>query len=282
MVWRRLCIDSRFRTADSLSNSDFWVELPYPVRVAAGSHLLIDGVCLSHSWPTVIGGLNDHLYVEERVTGGSDTLRTITLTPGQYNAVQLKDHVVALLNSGKSVSGAYSGSVDHGRLTLSNDTPVASGKCYIFSKAPADIVYLKATFPAYPGADCCELIGLWEIPVGAVDGTGWIYAGQSWTSQYMDLAHYKQVFIHMPGLGADTDTMNLRGNTDIVRRVLLGGSAQGEIVQDVLQTGLSSVRFGSDTTLKRLYFQVKGWDDKTLGMSAHQISFEIIIQPPTE
>ncbi len=76
--------------------------------------------------------------------------------------------------------------------------------------------------------------------------------------------------------------MNLSGNTDIIRRVLLGGSAQGDIVNDVLQTGLSSVTFASDTVLKRMHFQIKGWDGILIGMGNHQISWEIILQRPDE
>ena len=74
--------------------------------------------------------------------------------------------------------------------------------------------------------------------------------------------------------------MDLRGSTDIVRRILLGGSAQGDVVNDVLQTGMSTVSFGNDTVLHRIRFQVKGWDGKTIGMSNHQISFEVALTPP--
>ena len=52
-------VDSRYRTKDSLSNSDFFVELPYPVTVSKGSTMLIDGVCLSHSWSTVQLNVNE-------------------------------------------------------------------------------------------------------------------------------------------------------------------------------------------------------------------------------
>ncbi len=131
--WRRIVIDSRFRTGASVSNSDFMVSLPYAVTVPAGSLMYADSICLSHAWPTVQTGINDHLYVQERVTGqASDTLRTIQLDAGTYNAEELKDMVVARLNgAGKVVSGTYSATVAHGKLTLSNGTPLANGKAYI-------------------------------------------------------------------------------------------------------------------------------------------------------
>ena len=97
------------------------VSLPYAVTVPAGSLMYADSISLSHAWPTVQTGINDHLYVQERVTGqASDTLRTIQLDAGTYNAEELKDHVVAKLNgAGKVVPGTYA--VQHGKLTLSSD-----------------------------------------------------------------------------------------------------------------------------------------------------------------
>ena len=49
--WRRIVIDSRYRTADSLSNADFRVQLPYPVQVPAGTRMYADAVSLSGKCP---------------------------------------------------------------------------------------------------------------------------------------------------------------------------------------------------------------------------------------
>ena len=126
-------MDSRFRTKESVNNSDFMVNLPYAITVPSGSVMYADSICLSHAWPTVQTGINDHLYVQERVTGQGDTLRTIQLDIGTYNAEELKDHVVAKLNGpGKVVPGTYTATVQHGKLTLCNDVPLANGKAYVF------------------------------------------------------------------------------------------------------------------------------------------------------
>ena len=63
--FRRIVIDSRYRTSDSISNADFYVELPYAVDVPAGSLAYIDNISLSHNWPTVQQDVNDRLYVQE-------------------------------------------------------------------------------------------------------------------------------------------------------------------------------------------------------------------------
>ena len=54
----------------------------------------------------------------------------------------------------------------------------------------------------------------------------------------------------------------------------------GDVVTDVLSTGLSAIHFDADATLQRLHFMIKSWDGTLLMMSNHEISFEIIIQRP--
>ena len=63
---RRIVVDSRYKTDDSSSGSDFHIQLPYPVRVPQGSHLFVEGVTLGHSWPK-ISESNKKVYVEEQV-----------------------------------------------------------------------------------------------------------------------------------------------------------------------------------------------------------------------
>ena len=126
-----------------------------------------------------------------------------------------------------------------------------------------------------------ELIGHWSNPT-LTDGTVYIHSTQSLTMGFLDLQYHKQLFIHAPGLPCDTSTMDLKGSTDIVRRVLVGGSAQGDVVNDALGTSLQAITFSSEAVLHRMHFQIKGWSGKTLGMSNHQISWEICLVPPGE
>ena len=104
MEWRRIIVDSRHRTGDSASSSDFVISLPWAVNVSAGSQLFIDGVCLSVAWPS-IGPGRDKLYVEEVVVGGSVYIRTVTLPHGTYNANTLATAVAVHLNAGTHSGG---------------------------------------------------------------------------------------------------------------------------------------------------------------------------------
>ena len=172
--------------------------------------------------------------------------------------------------------------MDDGRWTVGN-TSVASteGKALIYSQQYVESGTLKNLIPNFPGAPAMELIGHWTNPTLA-DGTVYIHSTQSLTMGFLDLQYHKQLYIHAPDMPCDTTTMDLKGSTDIVRRVLLGGSAQGDVVNDTLSTGLQAIYFNTDAVLHRMRFQIKGWDGKTLGMSNHQISWEMCLVPPDE
>ena len=279
MEWRRIIVDSRYRTLDSPSASDFFIDLPYAVNIPAGSQLFLDGVVLSNSFP-VIGAGRDKIYVQEEVVGGGTFLRTITLPHGSYNASTLAAAVQVHLNAGTHLGGTYTTAVEHGIMTTSNDSNQSTqGKTRIFSRSAADKAYLKDNIPGYLDENMMETLGLWETPV-LTDGTSYIHSGQSLTGHFLDLAPVKQAHIHSPGLG-EQSTLTLGGATDVIRRVLLARNpVQGDIVVDTLSTTLSAVHFDADTTLSRLHFRICDYAGALLPLSNHEISWEIIIQRP--
>ena len=281
--FRRIVIDSRYRTADSSSNADFYVELPYMVNVPAGSLAYVDNVSLSHSWPTIQENVNDRLYVQEWPNGLSSGIidRIVQLTPGSYNAQTLQVEVQSKLNSSSSITtGTYVVSLSDGVLTIGHTSPKAQGRAYIFSKLWTDepAAYLKLIHTPYPGASANEMIGYHTNPNLADQ---YIHSTQSIKMTYVDLQRHKSVYIHSPGFG-ESSMMTLQGSTDVIRRVLLGGATQGDIVNDVLQSGLHSISFTSEEQLKRMRFQIKGHDGHLIAMGNHEVVFEIVIQRPNE
>ena len=281
--WRRMIIDSRYKTADSVSNADFYVQLPWNCTVPAGSQLFIDGIVLSHSWNTVIEGQNDTIYMKE-VVSGTTHWRKLVLTAGDYSGPTLATHMKALLNTGTNMTASsYNVVYAFGHLTISNSTAQATGEAKIFSRAEVEATSFGssvwgggggAAYGGFPVHDCNELIGNMSTQND-------IYLNSPLVCSYIDFQHHKTLFLHAPGLG-ESSTMNLLGNTDIVRRIVLGQSQTGDVITDVLQTALSSVTFGTDTSLQRIHFQIKGYDGRVIPMQFHQVSFEMIIIRPDE
>ena len=73
----RIFVDSNYRTniEDSYGNST--IDLPLGVLIESGSHLRVEGLVISHAWPT-LDIRNSHLFLRE-VVGGVNYHRVIRL-----------------------------------------------------------------------------------------------------------------------------------------------------------------------------------------------------------
>ncbi len=67
----RLYIDSRFRTPDSYSASGFTIELRESMDLPAKTKVRVFNLCVPFSWYTVETGINQHLYIAEKIPATS-------------------------------------------------------------------------------------------------------------------------------------------------------------------------------------------------------------------
>ena len=93
MPWK-LYIDSRRRVPKAgSSDSDFAIQLPYPITVSGKAY--VDVVILTNSFYSIRISENDSVYIDELA---AQTKRVVTLHPGQYNVHSLKDALVVALS----------------------------------------------------------------------------------------------------------------------------------------------------------------------------------------
>ena len=62
MKYKKIYVDSKFRSPGSESSSDFKIELPETMTFAENTVFYLDNICIPHSWDTVIENINDKLY----------------------------------------------------------------------------------------------------------------------------------------------------------------------------------------------------------------------------
>ena len=60
--YKKIYIDSKFRSPESNSSSDFKWELPETMSFKEDTVVYLDDICISHSWEAVIKNINDKLY----------------------------------------------------------------------------------------------------------------------------------------------------------------------------------------------------------------------------
>ena len=273
--FKRILIDSRHKDPESLSDSDFYCTIPYPVLIPAGSTLYVDSVLLSHSWQNVDVDQFQRIYVHE-VVAGVTTPRILFLDAGDYNLSSLRTEVQAKLNSGTHLSGHYVVSESNGKLTFTNNT-TGGDYAKIFGLADINADDFPATFGTglfYPLRPAAELLGLMK------SNSVQISAGTSLTGEFVDLQPHKRLLLSCPGLG-ETSYVGLRGSTDVIRSILVGNSLTGDVVQDSLNHTASGVEFKADTVIQKLHFILRSANSgHVLNLNSHQISFEMVIVHP--
>ena len=63
---KKIYIDTKKKTADSISNSNFQYEIPETIALPHNTIFYIDDVCIPHSWYTIEDGVNDRIHAREK------------------------------------------------------------------------------------------------------------------------------------------------------------------------------------------------------------------------
>mgnify|MGYP003339117199 FL=1 len=90
---KKIYIDSRFKSADSRSDSDFYVTLPQNMLMPDGCGFYLDDISIPVSWYTIGKDINDRLYY--RVNGNEGF---VVVPEGNYSLVTLNCAIVDELN----------------------------------------------------------------------------------------------------------------------------------------------------------------------------------------
>ena len=90
---KKIYIDSRGRTVDSKSASNFKNELTNTVQMPENTVFFVTDVCAPHVWKTVEDGFNDSLFLSYIVPGAGGSLtekfRVVVLAEGNYTLPEL-------------------------------------------------------------------------------------------------------------------------------------------------------------------------------------------------
>ena len=101
---KKIYIDSRDRTVDSKSASNFKIELPNTVQMPENTVFFVTDVCIPHVWKTIEGGFNDKLCLFTHTPSGplpaqlaiaNDQFTVITIPEGNYTLDEFSDEALA-------------------------------------------------------------------------------------------------------------------------------------------------------------------------------------------
>ena len=95
---KKIYIDTRYRTSDSISTSSFKIELPFTVELPDPCSFSLTDISVEHSWYSVEQDINDKMYLQLTNLVGNQ-YKSITLPAKNYTGDTLTTALSTLLNT---------------------------------------------------------------------------------------------------------------------------------------------------------------------------------------
>ena len=122
--YKKIYIDTRYKTSDSKSTSDFKINLPESISFESNTCFYIDDITIPHSW-TSIEDFNNKLYLYVSEDGDPDDKYSfiITISNGNYTgadfAIELQNKIRTATNSINTNMFSVSYNIRNNYLTIS-------------------------------------------------------------------------------------------------------------------------------------------------------------------
>ena len=111
---KKVYVNSRYKTIDSVSDSNFKFELPYVLTMPSNAIFYITDVCIPNLFKTIAQNENDKLYVEiiaeDQGIFTTSSVRiehTITIPPGNYTELAFSQAIDQQLRTIGSIGSTY-------------------------------------------------------------------------------------------------------------------------------------------------------------------------------
>jgi hypothetical protein len=130
---KKIYVDTRFKTADSSSDSDFYIELPRAMNIPEKCVCYVDDIVIPVSW-TMVDDRNSQLRLSY-TDGDSVGTSTLTMPSGNYNGISFCAALETLMNTvlePKDIPATVAYDLINNKMTVSitDDRGFASGTPY--------------------------------------------------------------------------------------------------------------------------------------------------------
>jgi len=265
LPFRKLYIDTRFKTADSASNSDFSFQLGRTAFMNIGTTFCIDEINIPYAWNTIEAGVNDKLYIGWQITPSSQLGYTIlTVPPKRYGGTDLAAQIQSQLNSTGSILWAVSYDYTLNTITFSA-TSVNVFKIF----TDGDI----ALTTAFAIPDRLNPQSINEILQIAGASSGYYNSPSApFTTGFLNLLNYQDLYLTSATLGS-FDSLGTRGESSIIRKICVN-AAWGFSIIDKLSSDWDSMTC-SKRSLATIDFQLRDVKGRIVPLHGAHVSFTI-------
>ena len=279
---KKLYIDSRDRTPDSKSASNFKIELPNTVQMPDNTVFFVTDVCIPHVWQTIEEHFNDKLYLYYHTPSGSLPAQlavsnsqyvVIKIPEGNYTLATLESTLPTLLTNALNATARSFTSfvVTKDELTQSLTISMTGSSTYCWFKFLTDrevsttyssITWEGESFDRNNPQSANDIFKFVKpVELNATLNTG-----------FVNLNHINNVYITSPNLGS-FDTIATFSN-NIIKKVPVNASYGFMIVDQFMST--NDYLNCSRQTLRTLEFHLRDGRGREIDLKGMYVTFSIV------
>ena len=271
---KKIYVDSRFKTNDSVSNSDFKYELKEQIELPDNTVCYVDDISIPHSWYSVedynnklyIGNFNDDLTLNKT---------KITIPNGNYTGVSLASAIQSLLykrfpNDDDRVYYESSRGIlifeSLREFTIFTDDEVM------------ELTYIQPPFAVWNDVNneqtSAPELGNAESINEILRNTVPKPTSTKFETEFLDLINTHNIYIHSPSLGFNYNTIGCKGENSIIKKVPVS-SGFGYQILDTVVAPHDKIDV-SRQNIKTLRFSLKNVFGNTINLHGSNVSFSLI------
>jgi hypothetical protein len=257
---KKIYTDSTYKISDSISDSDFKIDLPQSLLMLHDAIFYADDIMLPHSFYTINAGVNDTMYVSAELSGVPYNY-AVSVAEGMYTGSLLKIELQNGLNMLLAASGnPFALTVEYvyeeHKINISTST---SGLTFLIKTD-------SETGMALPHS-LNDILGNKQTPSPTFS------TSHAYKSQYLDLQPIKNIYMSSPNLGTFT-TIGPLGESNIIKKIPVT-AGNNEMIYDNVSTSGDYLDC-SKQLLRRLEFQLKDSSGKYLNLRGQSVSFSVV------
>jgi len=301
----KLYIDSQFKTPDSVSDSQFTIQLPISADFPSNTFFIIDDVCIPHSFGNIETNINDQIFFDLTFTAKApatgaliiarNSLNVVQVAAGNYTGTTLATAITTALTKALPYYGATStldlsqyisvqydfgkGAIVLAPLTPSTVGPAVGGVNTTF-KVLTDKELRQPPY-AFAGKGNDVSIPSMNLVLGHSESQPIVSAAAipdvktqtQFTSGFLNLTLTNNIYLSSPNLGCFT-TLTARGEQNVIKKIPVTAD-YGYMIVDKVVSPHGQLEC-SRVTLTNIEFHLKDSTGNFIPMHGTNVSFTII------
>ena len=265
---KKIYIDSKFKRHDSVSNSNFKIELPYTLKMGDNTVFYVDDVCVPHTWHTVEEGVNDKIYIRT-ILNGANTDYLLALTAQNYNGVQLRAELETKIQTLMFVGSALVPTVLFNPQTNEISLSIAGHNCKILT----DTELKTITNWGGTSYDINSLDSVNELLTNTAK-VSTIGTPSSPVKFYLNLQPVRNIYMRSPNISSFS-TIGCNGESSIIKKIPVSSNFGDMIFNNI--TSANDFLDCSKQTWKTLEFHLLDVNSKYINLHGSNVSFSLIL-----